>query len=127
MKRCAGSNRITNFETAPTLVGSKSIPFSIHCTAIRGSKRSCKKSLRQKHNGEDRQSLRRIKTPERYPFRGAISGRLMVTRAGGEHGAANVRRAGLVTAQRGDFARDRISSRTDLQLGLRDDAGGIET
>ncbi len=33
----------------------------------------------------------------------------------------------LVAPQRRDFARNRISSRADLQLGLRDDARRIET
>src|SRR5438477_12297264 len=47
MKRCAGSNKVTRNAMAPTSARSRWIPCSIRFTAIRVSKRSCKKSLRR--------------------------------------------------------------------------------
>ena len=50
----------------------------------------------------------------------------MAAHPGREHRLADVRRSRLVAAHRCDFARDRISSRADLQLDLRDDAEGLK-
>src|SRR5438477_8560644 len=47
MKRCAGSNKVTRNAMAPTSARSRWIPCSIRFTAIRVSKRSCKRSLRR--------------------------------------------------------------------------------
>src|ERR1700730_5157550 len=51
--------------------------------------------------------FRRAQTTQRHSFRRTVSGRRMAAHPGREHGAADVRRARLVTAQHRDFAHDR--------------------
>src|SRR4051812_42455837 len=95
------------------------------CAANRASRSWSVSSWRENRN-EPAKLFCRVEAAQRCPRGRPLPGRCLVTDSGSQHSPSNVRRAGLVATQHCDPARDRLSSRAGLQLGVRTDAPGLK-
>ena len=69
---------------------------------------------------------RRTQASQRHPHGGVVSRRRVADGAGIEHGAADVRCAGVGAARDRDPGRDRLRAGDGVRLGVRIDAAGRE-
>src|SRR5437879_6791919 len=94
-RRCAGSNNVIKIEPVLTSGGSELTHSSIHCAAIRASKRSPKKLSQPRSfarlQNEDQQLFRRTEAAQRLQSGGRIHCRWLGALSGNRAGLPSLR------------------------------------